>query len=1027
MMKPILFIYLILFCFPGLDIMAQDVVDTEQNTEQIERVDSFYHAIEKKWNKERYDNAHKLLVRYFELSDLYKSEKGISYSCACSYMAQYFYLNGDNNEAIKWAEKEVEVRRSSGDCNELHLAAALNELSQFYAAAKNYSKASVVSKECVDIYARTLKEEHPFYAVAIGNLAQYYFLLGESSKAVECGEKTLASLKKGKGDYAISVSNLITYYAANNQLTKSIELCKVALKLTQKKFGQQSVEYATALDNVANIYSQAEINSEAIKYGTQALNLLEKVVGKENIAYGRILDKQAVYYSKTGAYKESVELSKKALDIYKKTIGDKDNDYILCLQNLSTYYARLGDLENSSICNNNLFDLRSNTNTDDVLTQASLLNKQAHSYYLLGDCKKAIQLQTEALNKYSSNYSNTTNYAKALSALSIYYSSQNISKAIQLANQAIALYDTLNDTSISYAQTKNDLSCLYYYNNEPNRSVQIIDSVITFIKNKGLTYSPHFPKILSNAALFHFVENDVDLAISLCNEALEQTQDKFGKDHPDNVVLLYNLAIFCHKKDDYKNASLYYMRALEIQKRTIRNNFLHLTGNERELYWNSQKAIIENAPIIALNSTSDSLLVAAYDAQLFCKGILLNSEIDFRNLIFSLSNDSLIESYNTLIAMQKEIMEQYKLPVQERTIDVKDFENKAVKLEKVLVNGCKEFGDFTKNMNIKTADVIAGLKQDDVAIEFVNFEMNSDSILYAALVLKHGWKSPKMIQLFSKNQLDKIKFGGNDFTYASGEDYGRNIIYNSPVMGDVIWKPLKEELDGMKNIYFSPSGILHQLAIEYLLWDKNTRMSDKFNMFRLSSTKQIAIKETETPNSLACIYGDLDYSAEISQLAAEHKKYESGKSPTFETNKTESDNLMAQISLADINQRGGASPLPGTKVEAEFIYSKLLSTNTIRPVLYTGISGTEESFKALSGSGVSLLHIATHGFYITQEQAKKHRKLLFLNEQGSDGDKSLSRTGLLFAGAQKTLSGKRLRGMEDGVLTARELVLIFVR
>ena len=61
-----------------------------------------------------------------------------------------------------------------------------------------------------------------------------------------------------------------------------------------------------------------------------------------------------------------------------------------------------------------------------------------------------------------------------------------------------------------------------------------------------------------------------------------------------------------------------------------------------------------------------------------------------------------------------------------------------------------------------------------------------------------------------------------------------------------------------------------------------------------------------------------------------------------------------------LNLRSGVSELPATKIEAEKI-DKALETARIDTRLYTDTIGTEASFKALSGSGVNALHIATHG------------------------------------------------------------------
>ena len=124
--------------------------------------------------------------------------------------------------------------------------------------------------------------------------------------------------------------------------------------------------------------------------------------------------------------------------------------------------------------------------------------------------------------------------------------------------------------------------------------------------------------------------------------------------------------------------------------------------------------------------------------------------------------------------------------------------------------------------------------------------------------------------------------------------------------------------------------------------------------------------------------------------------------------------------------RRGWEYLPGTKAEAEAI-SKALTARRIMNDLLEGENGTEESFKSLSGARKDIIHIATHGFYWTEREAARigMEASSFMVETGSDTpreDKALTRSGLLFAGAQNAFEGKKIPAdVEDGILTAKEI------
>ena len=65
----------------------------------------------------------------------------------------------------------------------------------------------------------------------------------------------------------------------------------------------------------------------------------------------------------------------------------------------------------------------------------------------------------------------------------------------------------------------------------------------------------------------------------------------------------------------------------------------------------------------------------------------------------------------------------------------------------------------------------------------------------------------------------------------------------------------------------------------------------------------------------------------------------------------------------------GFDYLKGTEEEVKLIAANLLKTS-VKVEVKTNISGTEESFKLLSGQKMDVIHIATHGFFIPGQMAK---------------------------------------------------------
>ena len=98
----------------------------------------------------------------------------------------------------------------------------------------------------------------------------------------------------------------------------------------------------------------------------------------------------------------------------------------------------------------------------------------------------------------------------------------------------------------------------------------------------------------------------------------------------------------------------------------------------------------------------------------------------------------------------------------------------------------------------------------------------------------------------------------------------------------------------------------------------------------------------------------------------------------------------------------------------------------------SGEAATETTFKNLSGEKKKILHIATHGFYWTEEKAQK-KNVSFYSPREEDNnndtlDNAMTRSGLLFSGANLTFERKPIPNeKDDGVLTAQEVSYLDLR
>lgn len=327
-------------------------------------------------------------------------------------------------------------------------------------------------------------------------------------------------------------------------------------------------------------------------------------------------------------------------------------------------------------------------------------------------------------------------------------------------------------------------------------------------------------------------------------------------------------------------------------------------------------------------------------------------------------------------------------------------------MEDSLIVALKAYGDYTRFMNYTWKDIQKKLGPNSVAIEFLSFEpVNSgkDSLgvgektqcTYAALLLKKESSAPLMISLGSEKDFDSSR--------------DKQVLTDS-----LIWKPLVDELAGVDTVYFSPVGRLHTIPIEY------SSMLEGKEVYRLTSTRIIAENSHSWKHGgNAVLYGDIDYDA--APLVVKKKPEVS----VF------SDGLNKMRGWGDdLNARGYSFyPLDYSKDEV-LNARKELKRKRVRCQLYSGDKASEESFKALSGQEVQILHLSTHGAYVPPSKVKYRKadyNMNFLLENHDLGripseDIDMTHSFLMMAGGNNTLNCDTVAYSDnDGILTAQEI------
>lgn len=635
-----------------------------------------------------------------------------------------------------------------------------------------------------------------------------------------------------------------------------------------------------------------------------------------------------------------------------------------------------------------------------------------------------------------------TNTISALLFYSI-YKRQNgeLENMLNLQKQALSIYekDEYDDLSSIHLLLRTMVISSYLDNNDLISAVKMTEDTET-IAGKNKEDASYLKFLIVKFRIFsHSGKSNEESEI--LNEISGEIKDRQGENSLEYSLVIYNQGMLCFNKGLLKSADSYFKKSIKIATpylneqpenyydillgsalcdytlgnkeksieklskvnsyllQNITTNLIFLTEDEKENYVLSITRRLNTINSIYVLINNPSLNERLYDNILATKGIALQSNQFFKQIIQSSGQNNLISRYNMIKNKSESVKGMRRAGVQNQLI-LSQLETAVLQSEKLFIQTFVNTSTYKSVIaySIHWDDIRNKLKKDEVAIEYLstsslkNLRNQSE---YFALIIKPNSQFPILIPLFNEKAITEIlKVDGNIpdkiNTIYSGDSF--NKIYNQ------VWKPLLPYISGSKTVFISLSGVLHQLSFPAIT------AKEPFNIVCLSNTRNIIPGQKVVENSQsreATLYGDINYN-ESNAVSSSHSLK----------------NKIIQPPLNNFITRSGFQSLPFTKIEIDNI-SNLLLKDKYKVRRMVGSYATKESFKELHSFHPNILHVATHGFYYPQSQINHEFGISSLYTNSLfETQNPLFRSGLLLAGANKN---SKNTPFSDGIINAYEI------
>ncbi len=792
-------------------------------------------------------------------------------------------------------------------------------------------------------------------------------------------------------NYAVSYGDNSTPYESKNNIKQAKSFAyyladPTNTKQMPPKIKGQNYNYTGEILYASSSYKSAE------RFFLKALKIYQKYRLTDSTFSILTISNLGLLYHTTGKYALAKKYTMKALNMRKKS-PDKTG-YAASLNNLSVLYKDMGlytDAEDYIIQAENYLK---KTSEDKTIKYAVVLNNHAMIYIMTGKYQDAENLMKSALN---------------------------------IANNEI------REKSPSYIRMKVNLALLYQMTKRYSEAEKIYLDAIKVKKHRMGTKHPDYAVLLSNTASLYQQMGQYDKVESLLNESSQIFKDQFGTKHPSYAKSIYELALFYQSQNRTSNAEPLYKEALEIQQKKLGEHHPALTETKEHLavlYWQKgeltqaaetyQKVLNEyiyqiNTFFPAMNEYEKTkfwetihpkfiryynfaldaykeipgITGNLYNFQIATKGLLLNSSRKVKNQILHSGNHSLINEFNQWQDNKNYLAKLYTYTddeLKEKKINIDSVETLVLNIEKDLTKKSSAFKGSNSNKSINFKQIASVLKTNEAALEIIRLNRynylkpDEQKISYIALVIKNDGKFPEIA----------VNENGVKMETSDVEEYHKNIHSGKEMKKfyNYYWKYIDPLTSDVKRIYASIDGIYNQVNLNTIQLPSEKFIFDEKDIRFVTNTKDLLNKKHNANTKKAFLVGFPDYKLDLP------------------------DNL-AQL-----------PPLPGTEKEVEMIKS-LLKAHSWQVNEYTQKYAKEEIIKKVRNPYV--LHLATHGYFIEEKNVSVDDTRSFGIEQVRAYQNPLLRSGLLFAGADKTildLNTTDNKDKDDGILNAFEAMIL---
>lgn len=736
---------------------------------------------------------------------------------------------------------------------------------------------------------------------------------------------------------------------------------------------------------------------EALAHSRRALKLTEERTGMDSIYTAAVLNDIGNINLILGDYEAAEPALVRALEIREKKLNRNSPDLAVSLNNLGVVYQYTGDYERASALYLRALEINKQylgANNFEAITNMTNL---AHTYLLLGELDNAESVTLNAAEK---------------------------------------IKELLGENNHYLANAEGMLGRIYLKRGKYDAAESQLEKAIEILSriSSGGRKDPATADLLEILAEVFLRRNQPARAENVLRSARTSLENTFGPTHPAMAGVNEKVAYMHVLRGEFRQAIDYLGRGLKCDERVIDQAMGFSSEQKRLRFLSRQRLRLDKyLSLTACCMINDANVVEqAFNAWLRRKGLVLETQRQIQEALFLAASPEVQAVFQELVMVRRQLSNLFFSPINQGDLKMKmetiaELENRKDRLEAKLGRLSR---NYAVSREVELADVRKlqnSLPANAVLIELARvvwFDYKKTSNLndvsqgrYLAFVLP-AKGNPSLFDLGPSSEIERTVSSYKKSLMDSLTRPDVDVSSFSRKLHNLVFAPLRTAIGSARSIYLSPDDVMNLMPFEVMQDSGGRFLIEDYTFTYLNVGRDLAglVRSKPSMQGGAVLIGDPDFDLEDGNREAVLHRLGLHKQQSGNELRRSKDMMGLKF-----------TPLPGARDEVEAIM-RIFPPG--RAEVFTGQEALEEVVRQKSGAGI--LHFATHGFFLSNENIENLANSAF-SENTSDMFQQLSaadidqirspllRSGLALAGANQTLRGENTQ-RSDGLLTAEKVL-----